>query len=110
MEQQFIKIESSQFAQLMTEFENEIKQMEVLLEEVDVKTKNTQSIWDGDDSEKVMIPFSNLKKEFTDINAQNKKYLDFLQDVIDRYKKYDTDTSNNIDEAENQFDFVGKIV
>ena len=84
--------------------------MEVLLEEVDVKTKNTQSIWDGDDSEKVMIPFSNLKKEFTEINAQNKKYLDFLQKTIDTYTKYDADTSSSIDAAENQFDFVGKII
>ena len=84
--------------------------MEVILEEVDGKTKNTQSIWDGDDSEKVMVPFANFKKEFTEINAQNKKYLDFLQSVIDRYKKYDSETSNNIDAAERSFDFVGKIV
>ncbi len=107
-DQQFIKIQYEDFAKLMNEFESEIKEMSRLLEEVDDVTRNTTNIWDGDDSEKVMIPFSNFKKEFVEINSHNQKYLDFFQHVIDTYKTYDTNTSSNIDASASSFDFVGR--
>ena len=108
MSHQFIKIEYEDFAKLMNEFESEINKMSILLEEVDSLTRNTNTVWDGDDSEKVMIPFTNFKKEFVEVNAENKKYLEFFQHVIDTYKIYDTSTSSNIDESASAFDFVGR--
>ena len=104
--EQFLDLKSEKLAQLMSEFESEINSMEATLAEVDEKTKDVSSIWDGEDSEKVMIPFNNFKKEFSEINIKNKEYLKFLQYVIDKYKDYDKNVSNTVDDNVKAFDFV----
>ena len=108
MNQQFIKIDEKEFSKLIAEFEAEIKEMSNLLEEVDDSTRNYTEVWDGDDSEKVMVPFTEFKKEFIEVNDTNRKYLEFFQSVIDKYKLQDSSTSSYIDDSANSFDFVGK--
>lgn len=101
---EFIDVNYESLANLMKEFESEIKEMQTMLEDVEDETKDIPSIWDGDDSEPVVASFTEFKKYFEEINTKNKKYLDFLENVIQTYKKSDTDTSQNIDESAGSFD------
>jgi len=105
MNEQYIDINYENLAKLMEEFGKEIEEMQNTLQDIDDSTKDISHIWGGDDSEKTMSSFTTFKKEFESVNEQNKKYLDYLETVINTYKKDDTDTSSNIDNSAGAFGF-----
>ena len=105
MNEQFIDINYENLAKLMEEFEKEIIDMQNTLQDIDDSTKDISHIWDGDDSEKTMSSFTVFKKEFDSVNEQNKKYLDYLETVIQTYKKHDVDTSSSIDSSSGAFGY-----
>ena len=104
--EQFIDITYEDLGVLMSDFEKEIKDMQQVLSDVDDKTRDVSSIWDGEESEGVMTDFTNFKKEFDTVNEENKKYLEFIETVIEKYKKRDEDTSSFLDEKASSFDFI----
>lgn len=91
-------IDENKIRETLTNFKNEIDKMNLLFSEIENDNKEAKLKWEGKTSDYVLSNFNNFKQLFDEINEKNKKYVDFMITIIN---KYEEENKAQIDVMEN---------
>lgn len=98
-----IKITSQELSTLLGRFKGEMEKMENLLTSVKDATTNAKSIWEGDASDTVLGAVEDFQKVFDDVNEKNRKYADFINEVIGKYTSIDESQISLVESNANSY-------
>lgn len=98
-----IKITSQELSTLLGQFKGEMEKMENLLTSVKDATTNAKSIWEGDASDTVLGAVEDFQKVFDDVNEKNRKYADFINEVISKYTLIDESQISLVESNANSY-------
>lgn len=91
-----INVKAESISSMLSDFQSQMTLMETLVSEISTKTSSVKSEWEGNTSEAVLSDIDNFLKVFDDVKAQNKKYVDFLNNTINAYSQEDSSISNSV--------------
>ena len=98
-----IKITSQELSTLLGQFKGEMEKMENLLTSVKDATTNAKSIWEGEASDTVLGAVEDFQKVFDDVNEKNRKYADFINEVISKYTSIDESQISLVESNANSY-------
>ena len=92
-----INITAESLTSNLSSFQAEMAKMTALLGEIETATSTIKGKWEGAASEYVLSKVEQFQKVFTDVNAQNEKYVNFMNSVIDKYTTADNSGINSVE-------------
>ena len=99
-----IDVTSSSISSSIGEFKNEMINMDKLFEKIETDTKNAKSYWQGSASDMTLSHIEEFSDIFEAIKKQNEKYVDFLNEVIEKYTDEDESEGQYISSGNQTFD------
>lgn len=94
-------IDENKVYETLTSFKKEIDKMNLLFSEIENDNKEAKLKWEGKASDYVLSSFTYFQQLFDEINEKNKKYINFIITIINKYKEENT---SQIDVMENNID------
>lgn len=98
-----ISITSESLASNLSSFQAEMGKMDTLLSEIETATSNAKSSWEGNVSDMVMGQIEAFQAVFSEIKAQNEKYEQFINSVIDNYTESDNNSISSVESNINSY-------
>ncbi len=99
-----VKISYEKFSNMLSQFEDEINELEEIFSDMKAKTKVFAEYWEGNDSDEVLPNLEKVENDFENINTHNKQYLEYLQRVLELYKNYESSISKVVKEGDQSLD------
>ncbi len=98
-----ISITSESLASNLSSFKAEMDKMTTLLSEIETATTNAKASWEGNASDIVMGQIETFQAVFSEIQAQNQKYEEFINSVIDKYTEADNSGISSVESNINSY-------
>lgn len=88
-------VETGSITSQLGTFQDQMSQLETLFDKINGEIKDAKNNWEGAASEATLPEIEKLNNLFDSIKAKNKKYTEFLNQVVEKYTE--------IDELEQEF-------
>ena len=82
-----IKVDQSSVYSLVAEYRKGMQEIEQLKTKLLQDTKAMENEWQGEGSNSILPRIAKLKEDFNNINAQNEKFLSFINDAMSKYTR-----------------------
>jgi uncharacterized protein YukE len=92
-----VDINAESLASTLASFQAKMTQMQTLVGQIKSATTSVKSVWEGTASDAVLGQIESYQKVFEDVDAQNQKYVAFLNSVINTYKTADENDTNAVE-------------
>ena len=102
-----IDIVTESLATNLNEFQSDMNKMETLLGEIKASTSRAKSSWKGSASDSVIGGLETFQQVFEQVTAQNKKYIAFLNTVIERYIAEDDSEKSSMESNASSYTVTG---
>ena len=104
-----ISIESKSVVELLELFKEDMDKLNNLNGKIKSTTANIKNTWEGNASSATLEQVKKFDNLFEEIDNQNRKYVDFVNLVIEKYTDIDNSDINYVNSHVNAFDtsYVG---
>ena len=92
-----INIDTNAVVTNLTEFRNQINEMDTLLKDVKLDLDDVKNYWYGEEGEEVTLKMDEFSKNFEDITKKTNTFTDFLDYAVEKYEKYENKNLNKQD-------------
>jgi uncharacterized protein YukE len=102
-----IKIDTASLAGNLGEFQAQMASMQKLMGSIKSATSGIKGSWQGNSSDIVLGAIEQFQEVFQSIEEQNKKYVTFLNSVIDSYTEADNSQVSAMESNSGSFSVDG---
>lgn len=99
-----INVQSESISSKINEFKGEMNKLDLLFAKIEKETSEAKSYWEGQASDVTISHLEEFSKIFEAIKAQNEKYVNFLNEVIEKYTDEDDYRSQYVSSNNQAFD------
>ena len=99
-----ILVDSGSIAGQLSAFKAEMGSLDALLSKIETETANAKSFWEGDASDATLSEIDKFSQVFDTIKEQNQVYVDFLNEVVEKYTDEDDFRQISVNSNTDAFD------
>ena len=92
-----INIDTNAVVTNLTEFRNQINEMDTLLKDVKLDLDDVKNYWYGEEGEEITNKMDEFSRDFENITRKTTTFTDFLDYAVEKYEKYENKNLKNQD-------------